>query len=224
MIAWTEHVQGGLALVDGDVDTAVAKLSQSFGEFRALREPIYSGMMHSFLGYAYRIRGELELARACFVEELQVGVDTGAPAHPGLGAARDGHVYVDAGLVQRAASLIAAVVQCYGFVAESPWFLEIAGAEYRAAMAALSPEQIEEAKQAVLLSDMRTEATGGPGGGGGRHRAVSPVFDGICSMRGPTECIHRNKTACRSKDRVVPCLSTHTVDTQGTVHATLTPA
>ena len=46
----------------------------------------------------------------------------------------------------------------YGLLAKTQWFLDVAGAEYRAAMAALSPEQIEEAKQAVLLSDMRTEA------------------------------------------------------------------
>ena len=111
MIAWTEHVQGGLALVDGDVDTAVAKLSQSFGEFRALREPIYSGMMHSFLGYAYRMKGQLELARACFVEELQVGVDTGAPAALAWALPGMALLYVDAGLVQRAASLMAVVVR-----------------------------------------------------------------------------------------------------------------
>ncbi len=160
MIAWIEHVLGSVALADGDVDTAVAKLSQSFGEFRALREPIYSGMIHSFLGYAYRSKDDRDLARACFIEELQIGVENDSP--PILACALPGMAtfYAEAGRAQRAVALITVVMQCCGFVAGSKWFRNVAGPDYRAAMDALSPEQIKEAKQAVLLSDMRTEALG----------------------------------------------------------------
>ena len=158
LIAWTEHVRGSLALVDGDVDTAIVKLSQSVDEFRALREGIYLGMIHSFLGYAYRVRGDRDRARTCLVEELQIGVKIGAP--PILACALPGMAmfYADAGRAKRAHALITVVTQCCLFVAGSQWFLDVAGADYQAAMDALSAEQIEEAKQAVLLSDMRTEA------------------------------------------------------------------
>jgi hypothetical protein len=115
-------------------------------------------MIHSFLGYAYRMDGDVDLARACFVGELQAGVQIGVP--PILACALPGMamLYADAGLVQRAASLIAVTVQCCGFLAESPWFLDVAGPDYRAAMNGLSPRKVEEAKNAVLLSDIRTEA------------------------------------------------------------------
>ena len=53
---------------------------------------------------------------------------------------------------------MAAVVRSYALLAKNQWFLDVAGADYRAAMASLSPEEIEEAKQAMLVSDMRTEA------------------------------------------------------------------
>ncbi len=158
LIAWTEHVTGSLALVHGDVDAAVAKLSQSTDEFRALQERIYLGMIHSFLGYAYRTKGDRDLARACLVEELETGVKIGTP--PILACALPGMAmfYADAGRAKRAHALITVVMQCCQFVAGSQWFQDIAGPDYRAAMSALSPAEIEAAKQAVLLSDMRTEA------------------------------------------------------------------
>lgn len=53
---------------------------------------------------------------------------------------------------------MAVVMQCCVFVAGTTWFVDIAGPQYHAAMAALSPEQISEAKRSVLLSDMATEA------------------------------------------------------------------
>jgi predicted ATPase len=158
LIAWNEQVVGSLTFVTGAVEDALEWLVHSADEFRALREPAFLGMGLSFLGYAHRAAGDRDRARACYVEALHMGVKSGvspilACALPGMAM-----LYADAGRAERAQALITVVTQCCLFVVASKWFADVAGPEYRHAMAALSSEQVSEAEQSVLLSDMRTEA------------------------------------------------------------------
>jgi DNA-binding SARP family transcriptional activator/predicted ATPase len=158
LIAWSEHVLGSLALVDGSVDDALDRLAHCVEEFRALSEVSFLGMMLSFLGYAHRTNGDRDQARACFVEALRMGTESGAS--PVMASALPGiaMLYADAGRAQRAQALVAVVEQCCVMVVDSQWFADVAGAEYHAAMDTLSPDQVAEAERAVLLSDMYTEA------------------------------------------------------------------
>ncbi len=158
MIAWNEHVLGGLALANGEVDGAIARLAYSVNEFRALGESAFLGMMLSFLGYAYRANGERDRACACFIEALQIGVKVGASPNTACALPGIAMLYADAGRAERARALVAVVKQCCVAVVGTRWFADVAGPAYHAAMAALSPEQIAEAERSVLLSDMVSEA------------------------------------------------------------------
>ena len=149
---------GSLALVKGDGEGAVARLASATAEFRELREVGYLGLVLSFLGYAYRASGDLGRARSCLGEVLQMGEHIGgrlglACALPGMAL-----LYADAGYAARAHALVTVVRQCCPMVANSRWFADIAGPAYHAALAALSPQQVEEAEGSVLLSDLRAEA------------------------------------------------------------------
>lgn len=158
LIAWSEHVLGSLALVDGAVDDALARLAHCVEEFRALGEVSFLGMMLSFLGYAHRTNGDRDRARACFVEALQMGI--ASRASPVMASALPGMamLYADAGRAERAHALVAVVEQCCVMVVGSRWFADVAGAGYHTAMDALSPDQVTEAERSVLLSDMPTES------------------------------------------------------------------
>jgi DNA-binding SARP family transcriptional activator/predicted ATPase len=158
LTAWNEQVVGSLALVNGDVEGAVARLAHAAEEFRALGEPNYLGMALSFLGYAYRASGDRDRACACLHEVLQTGEHIGgrqglAWALPGIAL-----LYADAGHAARAHALVTVVKRSWPMVPASRWLADVAGPAYHAALAALSPQQVEEAERSVALSDMQTEA------------------------------------------------------------------
>ncbi len=158
LTAWSEHVIGSLALVNGDVEDALARLAHATAEFRQLGEVGFLGLVLSFLGYACRASGDRDRARARLGEVLQMGEHIGgrlglACALPGMAL-----LYADAGNAARAHALVIVVKQCCPMVTTSRWFADIAGPAYHVALAALSPQQVDEAERSVLLSDMRAEA------------------------------------------------------------------
>jgi tetratricopeptide (TPR) repeat protein len=158
LTAWSGHVIGSLALVNGDVEGAVSRLAHAASEFRELGEPVYLGMALSFLGYVYRASGDREQACLCLAEALTMGEHIGGRQCLAWALAGMALLYADAGHPARAHALLTVVKQIWPMVSASRWFADVAGSVYHAAVAALSPQQVQEAEHSVLLSNMQTEA------------------------------------------------------------------
>jgi hypothetical protein len=115
-------------------------------------------------GLAARGVGEMALARQCVVEALRAGVDLGAfmPVLYGLPAAA--LLLADRGEVERAVEVYACA-SCYGFVAHSRWFEEVAGHEIAAAAESLPAGRLEAARargQALAWDAMAAGLLAGP--------------------------------------------------------------